>query len=61
LWLVFRGKLEEEPLNRNCQKFYESGRTYETTEGTEKHSVSARKKIKRQRHPEVENRLVGRG
>jgi hypothetical protein len=37
------------------------GTAYGTTEDTEKHSVSSRKKIKRQRHSEVENRLMGRG
>ncbi len=35
-----------------------SERTYGTTEVTEKHSVSSRKKIKRQRYREVENRIV---
>jgi len=38
-----------------------NGTAYGTTEDTEKHSVSSRKKIKRQRHREVGNRLVGRG
>jgi hypothetical protein len=33
-------------------------RTYETTEATEKHSVSS-KRQKKQRHREMENRLVG--
>ena len=37
-----------------------NGRTYGTTEGTEKHSVSSKKKIKRRRHLKLENRLVGR-
>jgi hypothetical protein len=32
-----------------CQKFYENGRTYETTEDTEKHSASSKKQIKRER------------
>jgi hypothetical protein len=43
------------------KRFMKNGAAYGTTEGTEKHSVSSRKKIKRQRHREVENRLVGRG
>jgi hypothetical protein len=37
-----------------------NGTTYETTEVTEKHSVSSKKQIKSQRHREVENRLGGR-
>jgi hypothetical protein len=45
----------------NVKSFMKNGRTYETTEVTEKHSVSSKKQIKRQRHREVENRLVGRG
>ena len=38
-----------------------NGTTYGTTEDTEKESVSSKKKIKRQRHREVGNRLVSRG
>jgi hypothetical protein len=38
-----------------------NGTAYGTTEYTEKDSVSSRKKIKRQRHRGVGNRLVGRG
>ncbi len=43
------------------KNFMKSGRTYGTTEVTEKHSASSRKKIKRLRHREVENTIVGRG
>ena len=38
-----------------------NGTAYGTTEDTEKHSVSSKEKIKRQRHRQVENRLVGKG
>ncbi len=37
-----------------------NGKTYETTGATEKHSVSSKKQMKKQRHREVENRLVGK-
>jgi hypothetical protein len=43
------------------KRFVENGTAYGTTEDTEKHSVSSKKKIKRRRHLELENRLVGRG
>jgi hypothetical protein len=41
--------------------FMKKGRTYETTEAAEKNSVSSKKRLKRQRHREVENSLGGRG
>jgi hypothetical protein len=45
--------------NGTVKSLLKSGRTYGTTEVSEKYSVSSRKKIKRERHREVENRLVG--
>jgi hypothetical protein len=38
-----------------------NGRTYGTTEVTEKDPVSSKKQIKRQRHREVGNKPRGRG
>ena len=51
----------ESDFKWNCQKFYEKRESIGTTEDTEKHSVSSRKKTKRQRHREVKNRVVGIG
>jgi len=45
----------------NVKSFMKNGRTYGTTEVAEKSSVSSKKQIKRERHREAENRLVGRG
>jgi hypothetical protein len=43
------------------KSFMKNGRTYGTTEVAEKYSVYSKKQIKRLRHGEVKNRLVGRG
>jgi len=48
-------------LAGTVKSFMKNGRRYGTTEVTEKDSMSPKKQIKRLRHRDVENRLVGRG
>ncbi len=63
--VLTRGQ-EAQGKNRNpvdggtVKSYMKNAIAYGPTEDTEKHSVSSRKKIKSQRHREVDNRLVGR-